>query len=692
MGVLIKDLANELNIDLKELNALINKLEIKIKKNPTYGAEIKETKDFINIFINLHNINFKAEPNKVIEFFKNNIKKTKNYKNLNESKLNKIISDIQLLLENPEKFKNKIEQQEFYSVFNSRENLEKLQKAKNKMNIQTNFPHLLKFNEKFEKQTNQTNTVELKNTKKININIKNLKNIKNLQNFEINLNNDIYVLTGNNGIGKSTLLAALGQLVNKNSLSQEFQGNMFDDSIIHYNLTDDNNSVTFFYKKFKKSTQTKRWQAYSENEEEINLEKLNGFIESGIEGERLNKFTKEQRQKILEEVEKLNIDLIIKEEKLTNYFKKITDKNYKFFIYKSKSVNKDVIIYEIENKYLPEFTLSTGEYFILQILHQLIKKINTSSPSLVILDEIELALNPKLQIKFLKFLKEEYCKQHNTTFLIATQSISFIDNVNKVSLMRNINGKVKIFNNFKGKIIKTYLGENKTVYDKMIIVEDILAKIFIENLIEDISSQYLFIIFPYGGKDQISKHFKEEQILSLFANNIMIIYDGDVERELIDKIKRNLKEKLEIDIIQNTIKEIEKEIKSITEEDKKNKALETFENIKEEYIIKGINTAFLPILNIEEYIINLIKEENFQFIEKIHSIIKNSTFFDIKDRLNFQNDKKIIFNNFVKELSKNSFNNEYEIKNKLVNIIINLNKENYQFNELKERIENFLQN
>ena len=709
MGVLLKDLAKDLGINFNNLQNFVKEIKkIKTSKSKN-GLEIRSSESLIDLFLNIKILiekeNLNIPNDKILEIFNKYIKYTKEYSELkkNNNILDKINSYLKDLYNNPEEFKKKIEEK---VLFQEKYNPQKLQPSlpltilKNNVffslpNLNDNSTELINTNEQTSINTN--NIIELKNIKKIKIKIKNLKNIKNLDNFEIELNNDIYVITGNNGVGKSTLLAALGQLVNKNSLPQEFPGNLFENSQIYFSLTDVNNKeLHILYKKFKESTKTKHWQSYlikntsTKEVEEKNFGKINGFIESGIEGERLNKFSKELRQKILEHLEKIDFDNkeknsnLIEEKELTKYFQLITDKKYTFYSYTYKDSYKEIFIYSTEdkNKYLPEFTLSTGEYFILQILSQLIKKINKSLPSLVILDEIELALNPKLQIKFIDFLKKEFCKKYNTTLILSTQSISFIDNIKNVFLIRNNNGNINIFNNFRGKIIKNYLGENKTIYDKLIIVEDILAKIFIEDLISELNTQYLYIVFPFGGKDQIAKHFKEEKIMNQFAKDIMIIYDGDVEEEILKEIKSK------VEITGESLKEIKKNSKNFDKEKQ-----EIIEKIKHKYIIKDINTTFLPIKNVEQYVIELIKEEKKEFVEKIHQyIIKNSTFFDLKDKLDLNKDNKTIFEDFIKKLKNTCTYSEVEIKNKLINIILDINKNNSKFKDLRKKIEDFLNN
>jgi len=707
MGVLLKDLAKDLGINFNSLQNFVKEIKkIKTLKGKN-GLEIRSNESLINLFLNIKTLiekeNLNISNDKILEIFNKYIKYTKDYSELKKDNiLDKINSYLKELYNNPEEFKKKIEEKVLYQ---EKYNPQKLQTSLPltilKNNVFFSLPNLNDNSTELTNPNEQTsiniNNIELKNIKKIKIEIKNLKNIKNLDNFEIELNNDIYVITGNNGVGKSTLLAALGQLVNKNSLPQEFPGNLFENSQIYFSLTDINDKeIHILYKKFKESTKTKHWQSYvikdasTKEVEEKNFGKINGFIESGIEGERLNKFSKELRQKILEHLEKIDFDNkeknfnLIEEKELTKYFQLITNKQYAFYSYTYKDSSKEIFIYSTEdkNKYLPEFTLSTGEYFILQILSQLIKKINKSLPSLVILDEIELALNPKLQIKFIDFLKKEFCKKYNTTFILSTQSISFIDHIKNVFLIRNNNGNINIFNNFRGKIIKNYLGENKTIYDKLIIVEDILAKIFIEDLISELNTQFLYIIFPFGGKDQIAKHFKEEKIMNQFAKDIMIIYDGDVEEEILKEIKSK------VEIAGESLKEINKNSKNFDKEKQ-----EIIEKIQRKYIIKGINTAFLPIKNVEQYVIELIKEEEKEFVEKIQQyIIKNSTFFDLKDKLDLNNDNKSIFEEFIKKLKNTCIYSENEIKHKLINIILEINSSNTKFINLKNRIKDFLNN
>ncbi len=110
----------------------------------------------------------------------------------------------------------------------------------------------------------------------MNIEIENVKSIKKLEKFRIELNNGLYTIVGNNGIGKSALLISLGHLTNRNSLKEEFKGDAFNNSKITYIFND---IVKFVWKKYNQKDGSRSWTIQNKK---FDMPKIDGFFESGI--------------------------------------------------------------------------------------------------------------------------------------------------------------------------------------------------------------------------------------------------------------------------------------------------------------------------------------------------------------------------------------------------------------------------
>ena len=458
--------------------------------------------------------------------------------------------------------------------------------------------------------------------KELKITIENLKKINKLE-FIIKLEKGLYAIIGNNGSGKSSLIISIAKLVRPSILNQEFSGsgNRFVNSKITYT------NAYGFDIVWRKNP---NWNAVENYEK---MPSLKGFFESSIlTGTRFHHLDNKKVQLKSKDIEnskeasefvRKNLDYIINGID-TSHFKNLYYVNF----------GKDNKLYYIkfdEENYVDEFNLSTGEYFllsILKIIQTFSNRRQTDDLRILIIDEIDIALHPMAQRRFIEKLKE-WMIEYNLLVVFATHSLQIINSLSAKEIYYIEDGN--IFNPIYPSYLTSKLFEH-TSYDKVILVEDDLAIRFIEKVLRDLKyERFLLKIIPIGGWEKVLEIYSQNEKFKYFGKaDTLVILDGDI----------------------------------ISEANKKPH--------------KIIPKVFLPFNNIERYCIEkLFKCNNFIiFIEKIiyPTKIKNINIEEINEdefKVSEVNTDKIkkIFRKLVNELSNYSNKENIDILNKLINYL-----------------------
>jgi len=238
---------------------------------------------------------------------------------------------------------------------------------------------------------------------------------------------------------------------------------------------------------------------------------------------------------------------------------KILGKQYvetKFLEHNFYDRNKGFAIrYKTKNTTYSEAYAGSGETAIVKLVIDLL---NAKNYSLVLLDEPETSLHPLAQKRLINFILEQV-KKKKLQVIISTHSPDIIEDMPKEAIKifyeNPVSGKVNIIENVHPENAFVHIG--RTISDKkVIIVEDVLAKMIIEKVIIENGDSELFEVrfFP-GGVGQMKQD--EMTVLSkMDDNNHFIIFDGDQKA---DKIKIE-----ELPDVEKTIEILEEKIKSIT--------------------------------------------------------------------------------------------------------------------------------
>ena len=506
---------------------------------------------------------------------------------------------------------------------------------------------------------------DIKNFDNINISIKNLKSIVSLE-WKLNATKGVYSIIGENGSGKSTLLVAIAHLIDPSVLKKELiDSECFNNSTISYTIDD---VQTFTYVNNEKTNN--KW-GQSPDDEKIPKFSIKGFLESSVlSGDRFNNIDTYIKDTII-----LEDDDEIKPASL--FFTKTMDyilygKNKKY-LYKFQDLFEVTAKRNIKNKtndnvlektfnyfalkindiYIKEHTLSTGEYFLLKLLKLMDKVIKSSNGEkrLLLIDEVELSLHPMAQKRLIEVIKK-CAKSYNLIVIFTTHSLHITEDIKSENLFYiKTNGTIhNIMNPVHMGFLTTQMHKHQH-YDRVILVEDIVAKNYIEFTLKDIEkdSNMIYKILPVGGAKEVVET----------ANS-----------NCIDKFYGNAKVSVFLD------------------EDEKLQCL----NIDRKYEVLN---HFVPVKdNIEKYILLLLRDYDNKFIAFIDNEMLQTKSFDEMD-MSLET-KKGMWYALTSEIAKHKLNGKHdknsksflikqqEVQKEIVGYVHNLTKNDIGYPTFKQ--------
>lgn len=469
--------------------------------------------------------------------------------------------------------------------------------------------------------------------------ITNIKSIKSAK-FDIPLDNGVHAIVGGNGTGKSTVLLALAQTINKFYLTTLKSYDCKNDSKVNFKLGDIENN--WYY-----DMQTKRWEVITK-ESKI---KFYGLYEGSLfYGKRFNDSRIVDR---LIENGKIRDDFIVDADEYIKdnlsyilHGDRIHYRNLKRMRnkYIAKSFNLDNTPYfmNIDNHLISQYKMSSGECLLISLLHFIYnsivrKSIPTDKIKLLLIDEIELALHPVAVSRLIDFLNEITEKYEKTSIVLTTHAAEVIRKINPNNIynIESYNGNL----NFINPCYPSYAIRNIYVadrYDYILLVEDILAETIIEKIINDngLRESKLVQIVPVGGWENVLKLQIDLLSKNLFGlgTDIISILDGDVKDEASKKETYKHLKKLFLPIMS-----VEKFIYDI---------LVINPNLK---LKKVLNDKYFTINSID----SILMEFNKKYTSKVEHPDKKLYFALRQDLLSRKIDEKTFVNNLCNDILEN---------------------------------------
>jgi len=370
------------------------------------------------------------------------------------------------------------------------------------------------------------------------ITISETKGIKNLI-FDFPENNGVYLIVGPNGTGKTTLLVCMDRICNPyafaRGLSHPKNISGYDEyrnSTIQYDV---NNSCIRFRKKHA------RWAASPRkgNADLLSEFGYNNSIFIKADSKRIDATQEEIQRGTTTSANREIIQILneIFETDKYNNLKKLKVSHGRGKLSSYFNIIKDGACYYTEKRF------STGEIAILRLIENIEVAENGA---LILLDEAEMALHPRVQVNLLAYLKKKSLEK-NLTIFISTHSPTMIKSTkpsNILLLDYDSFGNVNICTPcYPARALGGIDYEESKIFDYIFFVEDDMARIFLKRII----NRYILLvqkhstastsIIPVGGFFETARMAVMTNQQLFGHSKVFALVDADAFDELDTKPK-----------------------------------------------------------------------------------------------------------------------------------------------------------
>lgn len=372
------------------------------------------------------------------------------------------------------------------------------------------------------------------------IKIEKTKNIQKLT-FEIPKNKGVYLLVGSNGTGKTTLLTCLDRICNPYAFATNFTSANNANDIDQYSSSSIEYITENAHIKFRKGT--RRWACTPRINSSSLLKREFGFEDTifiKADSKRIDVPQEEIRSGNFVDVENTIIESLNKIFETTKY------KNLKRLRNVNGRGKNSTYFYILKDgrKYYSEKRFSTGELAIIRLVERLLE---TAPKSLILLDEAEMALHPRIQKNLLDFLNEKAIEK-DLLIIISTHSVTMIKSThrNNIMLMENDDANNTLIYTpcYPAKAIGCVDFESNIVFDTIFFVEDEMARLILKAMLAkyvDINPQVksmMYCIVPVGGYEQTALLAKNTRHQLFERSNVYALLDEDA---FTDSLEHNQK-------------------------------------------------------------------------------------------------------------------------------------------------------
>jgi len=362
--------------------------------------------------------------------------------------------------------------------------------------------------------------------------IKNLKNIKSLE-FEVP-GPGAYLLTGSNGSGKTSLLTCLSRLRNSGAFPRGFR------SSTHKNL-DTHRGASIKYEIGAESVLysyvEERWAPLPRKNS--HLLATCGYPEVAYIAADADRVEPQKQEfsprRVQSAPEKIRVAM--NQIFSTSKFSELCFLNLnrggrtKAYLIKNSQPGKVATYYSERN-------FSLGELCVLKLLLELD---DIQHNSLILIDELELAIHPRAQVELFKYLVE-YSEEKKLTIIFSTHSVTLIKSVdrNQLLFLENNDGIVNCIRACYPTYALGHIGSGEeSAPDCVIYVEDDSARKCVDEMVGlyrssiSLRNSALFtvLIVPIGGFREILQFIDKSPQMLPRHTKIVAILDEDVQSE-----------------------------------------------------------------------------------------------------------------------------------------------------------------
>lgn len=372
------------------------------------------------------------------------------------------------------------------------------------------------------------------------VTLRNIKNIRELQ-FEIP-EPGVWVLTGLNGSGKTSLFASIYRIGAQHAFQRFYKTSPLEHRLDSYANAEIEYQINGEVAKYHYGGQ--RWRATPRRNANLFEQSPYASIEYiEASGDRIEPFKDEI------EPRRLRVAPIEIRSFLTQVLDDAKWENLKY-VNTRRGVSNDayLIPYQVggRNYYFSEKSFSLGELCTLKLARKICA---VAAGSLLLIDEVEMALHPQAQVRLLNKITE-IANEKNLTILFSTHSATLIKNSNRKNLIHlraDNNGEVTSVNGaFPGQVLGDIAFDDELAADFVFYVEDQQAKLLAEQMFglymatchPDANYRPLYKVAPVGGFVQVVEMLNNSS--SIFPSYVKryALLDEDVKTESLAEARR----------------------------------------------------------------------------------------------------------------------------------------------------------
>ncbi|WP_363755500.1 AAA family ATPase [Sphingobium sp. LSP13-1-1.1] len=359
------------------------------------------------------------------------------------------------------------------------------------------------------------------------VEISNLRNIKKLR-FDIP-DRGVWLLTAGNGAGKTSLLACLRRIGHPNAFPVHFASSLRSDRLDNHSegsVTYEINGDTVEY-----AYRGERWTPRPRTNS--HLFQRFGYASVTYIGATAERITPRPEDFETRHIRAADRTIIQAANEIfeTNKFSMLRTINL------SRGVGNDAFVLALDGNpttYHSEKHFSLGELCVLKLL-RLLKQVNNNS--MIIVDELEMALHPRAQVKLLRYL-EAQAREKSLTVIFSTHSVTLLKTIERqriIYLEKQDDGETKpIIGCFPTYAIGNIAADEETLPDIMLYVEDVFARDVLTAFFEKFSDERFADpterpttkVVPVGG-------FKE--VVSFLERNRSVLPDRVLQKAVLDE-------------------------------------------------------------------------------------------------------------------------------------------------------------
>ncbi|MBF60219.1 MAG: ATP-binding protein [Halomonas sp.] len=368
-----------------------------------------------------------------------------------------------------------------------------------------------------------------------------LENLKGISNLEFDIPGaGLWLLTGLNGSGKTSLLAALYRIRHGRAFQDHYKTtamqeklDTFKDAKIRYKIN--GQEVTYSYG-------GKRWPPTPRSNANI----LSQFPYPSIhfvqaDGSRVEAYAEEI---IPRRINQVNNDIT---DFLTSVLHNNKWNDLKFVNTRRGTGNQAFLLpYRAgrETHYYSEKNFSLGELCVLKLAQ---KMSTAENNSLILIDEVEMALHPQAQVRLLNKITQ-IATNKNLTVIFSTHSSTLIKNIDRrniIFISRDDQGSYTTKTNvFPAQVLGEIAFDEEVKSDFIFFVEDEEAKLLLEQVCGKFDENRnthkpMYKVVPVGGYYQVMQMLERSALIIPTHVKRHVFLDDDVRTEAIPAARRN---------------------------------------------------------------------------------------------------------------------------------------------------------